>query len=319
MAGPNSDFTELVATTIRKRNKKFADNVTNNNAILYKLEKNNHVKPAGGGTSIAEELEYAENGTAGFFSGYETLPTTAAEVLSAASFDWKQASCQIVANGLEIRTVNKNKEQMIPLLEARIQNGMNSMKNIINTSIFSDGTGTSGKEIGGLQLLVADDPTTSTSVGGINQSTYSFWRNKIDNTTMTSANVLSRMNLMWLNLTRGADHPDLIVADNDSYVLYEGELQQLQRFQSSDMAEAGFTTLRYKGADFVYDDGANAGGANRMYFLNSQYLYMRYDPDTHFTPLERRASFSQDAFMIPVLWTGNLTTCNRSLQGVIFA
>ena len=34
------------------------------------------------------------------------------------------------------------------------------MLNNISSGVYSDGTGSGGKQIGGLQLLVADDPTT---------------------------------------------------------------------------------------------------------------------------------------------------------------
>jgi hypothetical protein len=43
------------------------------------------------------------------------------------------------------------------------------MQNNLSADMYSDGTATSGKQIGGLQLLVADTPTTGT-VGGINRA-----------------------------------------------------------------------------------------------------------------------------------------------------
>jgi hypothetical protein len=46
----------------------------------------------------------------------------------------------------------------------------------VGTTIYSDGA--TANQFGGMQLLVADDPTTGT-VGGISRSSYSFWRNKL--------------------------------------------------------------------------------------------------------------------------------------------
>jgi len=320
MTSPNSTFTELVSTTIRNRRKEFADNVTNNNALLSRLESKGNIKPTFGGTSIMEEVEWAENSTSGFYSGYELLDTSASDVLSSAEFDWKQASTQVVASGLETRVINKGKEKMIDLLDSRIKNAMHSMKNTISTSVYSDGTGSSGKEIGGLQLLVAEDPTASSSVGGINQNTYTFWRNQFDNTTLSAANVEATMNSMWLNTVRGSDKVDLIVADQAAYNFYEGNLQQYQRFNDSDMAAKGFTSLKYKTADVIYDDmSSSTASANRMWFLNTDYICLRVDPDSNYEPLPDRASTNQDSFVLPVVWAGNMTVCNRSLQGIIFA
>jgi len=108
-----------------------------------------------------------------YYSGSETLNIGASDVITAAEFDWKQAAVAVQASGLEIDVQNTGKEMVIDLLEARIKNAERTMKNNITSGLYSDGTGTGGKQIGGLQLLVADDPTTGT-VGGINRATYSF-------------------------------------------------------------------------------------------------------------------------------------------------
>lgn len=316
MASPNAAITELVATTIRNRQKEFADNVTNHNALLMRLESKGNIRMTDGGRSILEEIEWDENSTASFYAGYEVLDTTPQDVLSGAEFDWKQASTTVTANGLETRTINKGEAATAALLGSRITNAMHSMKNLMAERVYSDGTADAGKEIGGLQLLIADDPTTSTVIGGINQNTFTFWRNKaVSNAAITTTNITSLMNTLWIQLLRGADKPDLIMADQNLYTTYEAALQQQQRFMSPETGAAGFESLKYKTADVVYDDQCPA---NHMYFINTDYLYLRVDPDTNYEPVEERASVNQDAIVIPILWTGNMTTCIRRLQGVLF-
>jgi hypothetical protein len=51
------------------------------------------------------------------------------------------------------------------------------MKNKMGAAVYADGTGSAGKEIGGLALLVPDAPTVGT-VGGINRATWAFWRSQ---------------------------------------------------------------------------------------------------------------------------------------------
>jgi hypothetical protein len=51
------------------------------------------------------------------------------------------------------------------------------MKNKMGAAVYADGTGSGGKEIGGLALLVPDAPTAGT-VGGINRATWAFWRSQ---------------------------------------------------------------------------------------------------------------------------------------------
>ena len=84
------------------------------------------------------------------------------------------------------------------------------------------------------------------------------------------------MNRVYLAISRGRDHPDLIVADNDYYRLYLESLQTIQRVTNTDLASAGFDNLKYMGADVVYDGGIGGGcPTNHMYFLNTDYIHYR--------------------------------------------
>lgn len=308
---------ELVTTTLRNRSGKLADNVLNSNGLFMVLNSKGNVRVADGGREIVEELEYAENGTADWYSGYEVLDVTPQEVFDAATYDWKQLAGNVSMSGLE-EMKNSGKERIINLLQKRIGNLEKTLKNKVATAMHSDGT-TAPKAIGGLQLLVADNPTLSSTVGGINQSTYTFWRNQYSAAAATSSgNVQSRMNSMWLSCTRGTDQPDLIIADSIMYTHYENALNQYQRFSesSSMVAQGGFETLKYKSADVIYDDQCTA---SRMYMLNTDYLYLRPHTDRQFVPLAERNGINQDAMVIPVVWGGNMTCSNRSLQGVIIA
>lgn len=307
---------EIVATTLRNRQGKLADNVSNHNALWERLSSKGKVKTVSGGREIIEELEYAENSTVKWYSGYETLDITPQEVFDAATYDWKQMAGTVTVSGLE-ELKNSGKERVIALVSSRMKNLEKSLINAAALAVYATGTGNGGKEIGGLQLLVADDPTASSTVGGINQSTYTWWRNQYSAAASTSSSTIQgRMNTMWLSCVRGKDKPDLILADDDMYGYYEASLQQYQRFADAKQAGAGFESLKYKTADVVYDDQCPN---KHMYFLNTDYICLRPHKDRQFTPLTERASINQDAMVMPVVWAGNMTVSNRSLQGVIIA
>ena len=74
MAFANSNISDILATTIESRTRKIADNVTNNNALLMKLKKNGRIKTFSGGYKIMQELSFAENTNAGWYSGSDLLP-----------------------------------------------------------------------------------------------------------------------------------------------------------------------------------------------------------------------------------------------------
>jgi hypothetical protein len=321
MATPN--VSEIMTTTLESRTKKLADNVSENNALLNRLNKRGNVKPFSGGRVIYQELDYAENSTYKRYSGYETLNISPSEVFTAAEFDIKQAAVAISISGLE-QLQNSGPEQMIDLLESRIVNAEKTMQNNLSSDLYSDGTADGGKQIGGLQLLVADTPTSGT-VGGINRLNWTFWRNQsFDATTdggaaVTAANIQSYMNTMYLRTSRGTDHSDLIIADNNYYIAYLSSLQAIQRVADSDMADAGFQTVKFMGADVVYDGGyGGAAPANHMYFLNTNYIFWRPHRDRNMVPLNPdRFAVNQDAMVKLIAVAGNLTTSNCFLQGII--
>ena len=320
MASPN--LSEIVTTTIENRSKKLADNVSNNNALLARLERKGKRKPVSGGRQIVQELEYGENSTFGWYSGYDPLNISPSDVFSAAVFDWKQCSVAVSISGLE-ELMNSGEEQMIDLLSSRIENAEKTMRNQMAAAVYADGTASGGKAIGGMSLLVAD--SGQGTVGGINSATWNFWRNvTFDATTdggaaATSANILGYMNRVWLQLVRGTDKPDLIVADNNYYRAYMEALQPQQRFTSADMAQAGFESLKYMSADVVFDGGiGGACPANHMYFLNTDYIYMRPHSRRQYTALSPdRFSTNQDAMVKLIGWAGNMTTSGRKFQGVL--
>lgn len=317
MASPN--LTEIITTTLRNRSKKLADNVSNSNALLAKINARGNIRLVPGGRTIVRELEYAENATFQYYSGYETLNVAQSDVFTAAEFDWKQAAVNVVASGLESRIQNAGPEAVINLLESRIRNAERTMANNISSGVYSDGTGTGGKQIGGLQAVVAVAGTGT--VGGINSSVYTFWQNQTSGDVsamfLSAATLESEMADLWIECTRGNDTPDLIVADKTAYNAFWLSLTPNQRFMDANSAVKGFNSLKYRTADFVYD-GDSGIRASTAYMLNTNYLHWDVHAQTNMVPLERREPVNQDAIVVPLVWAGNLTVSNRSLQGVLY-
>jgi hypothetical protein len=316
MASPN--LSEIITTTLRNRSGELADNVSKGNVLLAKLKEKGAWKPASG-RSIVQELDYAENGTFMYYSGGEVLNISASDVLSAAEFDWKQAAVAVTATGLELDVQNVGKEAVIDLLEARIKNAQRTMRNNICNGMYSDGTGTGGKQIGGLQLLVANDPTTGT-VGGINRASFSFWRNQVfdatsDGSATSASTIQGNMNEQWLECVRGSDKPDLIIADANMYSFFWASLQAIQRISDPKMGQAGFQNVMFNTAPVVYEDNTGMP-ASQMYMLNTDYIHFRYAAKRLFKPLERVQSINQDAIAQLITFAGNLTLSNASLQSV---
>lgn len=314
---------QTLATTLRNRRPELRDNMSDNVALYNRLRKKSRMM-LDGGRDIVMPLDYAENGSFQFYSGYETLDISVNDIIDAAVFDWKQASCAVSISGLE-QIRNSGRHAVIKLLAAKIKNAQRTFVNRMATQVYADGTGTGGKEIGGLGLLV---PTTNTNtVGGINASTYSFWQNAVldfstyNGAATTSSNIQAAMRALWIDLHRNNDKPDLIPMDDLYYEMFWGSLVSIQRITGSDDAQAGFSGLKFVTADVVLDGGLIYSGdthvaASTMFMLNTDYLahITHSDRDVEVVGGERQ-SVNQDATVQLMLWAGNMAVSNRKLQG----
>lgn len=327
LVNPSTTLTEIVTTTLRNRTGALADNVTKNNALLRRLSKKGNVKMVSGGRTIVQELEYAENGTYKRYSGYEALNIAPSDVFTGAEFNYAQSAVAVSISGLEM-IQNSGDAAIIDLLESRIKNAEKTMANNTSTDCYSDGTTDGGRQIGGLQALVAT--TNTNTVGGINAGTYSFWQNTAfsgvtnGGAATSTANIQSYMNRVYVQQRRGSDGPDLIIADNNYWRFYLESLQAIQRIASDSEAQAGFMSLKYMNADVVLDGGyqGSSGGApaNTMYFLNSDYIFFRPATGRFFEPLgDDRFAVNQDAMVKLIGFAGNMTVSNRRLQAVLSA
>lgn len=325
LVNPSATVTEIVTTTLRNRTGKLADNVTKNNALLYRLRARGRVKPVTGGRTIVQELNYQENGTYKRYSGYEVLNISPSDVFTGAEYNYAQAAVAVSISGLEMLQ-NSGEEAIIDLLEGRIENAEQTLTNNIALDTYSNGTADGGRQIGGIQLLVSLTPTSGIT-GGIDPSVWAFWRNVAfsgvtnGGAAVSTATIQTYMNRVYLQLVRGADAPDLIVADNNFYRYYLESMQAMQRVASDELAELGFQTLKYMNCDVVLDGGFGGGAPiNTMYFLNTKYLFFRPHADRNFAPLgDERFAVNQDAMVKLIGFAGNLTTSNRFLQGVLAA
>lgn len=313
MAFPNVG--DLIATTIERRSGKIADNVTANNSLYTWLNKKGNVEPYDGGRVIYEEIEYAANGNASFYSGADQLTLAAVQAFDAAEFAIKQAACPIVTTGLE-ELQNSGDAAIIDLAKRRIDNGEHSMANMMGASAFGSGTSYGGKEIAGLGLMVPVT-TNSGTYGGINRATTGneFWRS-IASTgysgTETSATIQGSMNALYAQLVRGSDKPDLGVADATTFAMYEASLQTLQRFTSSSEADLGFPNIMYKGAPVLLDSNCTS---STLFLLNSRFIHFRPHSKRNMVPLAKRHLSNQDVSVVILAWAGALTCSCPKLQG----
>ena len=310
---------EMMTTTIRRRNRKAADNFTQNNAFNMKLNSKGKIKTFDGGTEIMEEISYRGNDTYKRYTGYDLLNVQPSNTLTAAIYQMRQAAISVTISGRE-QLQNAGRERMIPLLSSRIDNAFGELTNNIAEDQYSNGSADNGKQIDGLGVAVPSSVMTGT-YGGIDRASYTWWRPQYRKPAMGLAAISDKdFKMEWHKLyqsqTRGKDKPDLVLVDDELYTRYNSTLQEQQRYASSKMASAGFQSLKFQMADVIFDGGYGGHAPDRTaFFLNCNHLKWRPHAKRNMVPMEPRNSIDQDAEVRLILFAGNMTCDCQFLQG----
>jgi len=123
------------------------------------------------------------------------------------------------------------------------------------------------------------------------------------------------MTQMYGACTVDSDSPDLIVTTQTIYDAYESSLQGNKRFDGDAvLGDAGFQSLRFKGASVVVDSHCPAG---QMYFLNTRYLDFKVHSKRNFAFEDFKAMESIDAMQARIFWMGQLVCTNPRMQGML--
>jgi hypothetical protein len=308
MAG-NASFDALLSTTLANYRKQLTDNVFTARPLTYFLMDKGRIRMLDGGTKIVEPLIYGQNSTVASYSGYDTLSLTAQEGITAAEYDWKQYAVSIAISGIE-EAKNNGEAAVLNLLEAKVMQAEESMREGFNQMFFSNGTGNSGKNWNGLGNLVSSVGT----VGGINRATSGneFWRSYVN--ANAGALTLGKMTTAYNTTSVGNDHPDMVLTTQTLFEKYESLLQPQLRYTDTKTADAGFQNLLFKAAPVAYDVHCPAG---YMYFLNSKYLTLVGHSGKWFSNTDFVRPENMDARYALIMCYGNLTVRNAAKQGVI--
>jgi hypothetical protein len=142
------------------------------------------------------------------------------------------------------------------------------------------------------------------------------WSDAISLNSSNVAHLTVAMTRMYGALTVDNDQPDLIVTTQAIYDAYETSLQANKRFAGDDaIANAGFDSLRFKGATVVVDSHCPPG---QMYFLNTNYIDFKVHKDRNFQFEDFKRLETADNIQSRLFWMGQLTCSNPGMQGVLY-
>lgn len=271
--------------TERKLNAKVVDNVLNSRTYFSRLQGMG--KPFMGKT-MDYTIKITDSGLGEFYTGLETLNTTASDTTIQLSYAHTAFQQPIVIPMLEAMA-NTGPEATIDMSMYKLEEAVAEAVQKLGTAGY--GTG-SGNQFLGLEIIV-DDGQNGSTIGGQSRSTYS----ALNATRTASGGTLTLAKMATLYDTISAsgissEEPNIIVTTKTIWSLYEQLLQPAVRATYNDIGyqqlairgdapvrskadlkgAQGFTSLQYRGIPMIKDDACTSGV---MYMLNENYFGWR--------------------------------------------
>lgn len=298
---------QVSAITEKKFIPKMVDNIFDSMVLLKRFKDGDVYESVDGGLSIMQPLNYATNSSGGWFGANDTMDTTDVESITSAEYSWYQMYDTISISGMDERK-NSGDAAILKLVKEKVKIAEQTGMDRLGTGLYNAGSTTNA--IVGLRAIV----NTSNTIGGISQSSYSWWQGKLDSstTTLSLAAMASRMSACRI----GSDRPTIIPTDSTYWDKFHGLLQPQQRFQDSKSASGGFSSLLFQGVPVVDDAQCPSG---YMFFLNEKYLNLYYHKDANFKFEAFAKPINQDAKVAKILWMGALASSNNRMHGALSA
>ena len=313
--------------TMRSHRKRLTDNISDSYPTTDRLKRSGVMEVETGGKEIQEDLMYGL-GSSEWFDGYDVLSTNANDGITAAFYQFRYNAVPVVISDTE--DDESRKSGSVKLITAKAKQAMTKSFDTINASIHQ---AQSGKSMIGLQDICAE--STGTTLGGISQTSNTWWDNKRGDFTAgtgemlaTYTNFLTKigdqytgvlaMGQMWNAVSEGNDKPTLLVASHTHYGNYEAVFEGTghTRFTGAGKADLGVTgDVTFRGAPLIADRDCVT---DSMYFLNTKYLKLKVQAGRNFskTPFQRPSNqLARAAF---VVFGGQLVTNNRRRQGLLY-
>ena len=290
------DFDSILSTTLMNYRKQLYDNIFNACPFFYWMHAAGRKRIEDGGERIVIPLQYGRNSTiASMSSGYDIIDTTPQDNITSAYYQWKEVAGSISISNREL-VQNSGRHKILDLLTAKSREAEMSMTENLELMILGKITsGQSANDLLGVSEFIQKDPTASDSIGGIDQSLYSWWRNQYNTTARSTwALLLDGMGNMYNSCSKGGAggkraHPDIIISDQGAYESYESACRDKTRIINETIADLGYGGLKFRGATVMWDEympdiytnttsmtldtvDTYTYTKNNMYFLNSEFL-----------------------------------------------
>jgi hypothetical protein len=185
----------------------------------------------------------------------------------------------------ESRHSDREVTALADLLDDKIEDMMEGKARGMNEMFWRDGTADS-ELVPGLKSFLLDDPTSATIVGGIDQSTNTWWRNRVNlglsTASPSSSTIAQALQKEMRQLKRYGSPKHIMLAGSDFLDALEKELRANGTYTDSGWSGNGGIDMsvadtQFKGVSIHYDPTLDdEGESKKLYIIDCNAIYPMY-------------------------------------------
>lgn len=251
-----------------------------------------------GGKQIDTTLLYNAPTTTSYGIG-STADTSITQIFTDAIFQWKQVWTPMNIDGLSLAKYAGGPETaLFDFVEKLGEVSFESHAQKIDSMIFGDGTGNGGLDWDGLKEAV-DDGTNYTTYGGITRSKGSTGTpgNAIIGYLNATAAPMSKATLEAADVQTSFNKfsVDLIITTRALWAKLWDCVEGADRNPPGPLRDVGFRTIRFNGAEVVFDDNVASGD---VWGLNTQMMQLWFLSGNAFVRRAKQYGFANSGFPV---------------------
>jgi hypothetical protein len=268
--------------------------------------------------------------------------------IKTASYPWKLIHAgisfsmhELIKDGISVtdsvdgkntsRHTDREMTALANLLDDKLEDMQEGVDRGFNTMFWKDGT-QDATQVPGLLSIVLDSPTSSATVGGIDQTQTdpqtgrAWWQNRaslaIDISTKSNLNLTNKLQYEFRQLKRFGGRPNLFLAGSNFLDGLEQELRSKGNFTLEGWAKGGrmdasIVDLAFKGLEIEYDPTLDDLGRGKYgYVLDDRHIYPMVVDGENMKKHAPARPENKYVFYRAVTWAGALVCNQRNCLGV---
>lgn len=269
-------FDTMYSTTWPKVGTKVIDQMFYKMPLMYWFTKTLR-KSSEGGRWIGRQIRLRTNTAGKSFGRGATFDQVDLDAVTMTRFLMRNVGIPLTRYW-EDEQINAGKAAIVKIVQENMENTVSSFKQLLQDLFWATTPGSTDPL--SLPYYVREDPTSATTIAGIDQSAEADWRNQYQD---CSGNSFYTHGLKFMRdiamLAEKWGTTKYIICGKDAFSIYDDVALEQKRITDSKMGDAEFTNTGWKGIPLVLDYDAPD---DSLYGLDSSAFELNISPNAYF-------------------------------------